>query len=167
MENVLPGRYWLRLNTSRGYVASASLGNVDLLRQPLVVTSGPSAPIEIEVRDDTAEIDATVTGLGPPTADLASQSSRPRAWVYCIPLPDSPGQFKQTIVGADVQFQDRMMAPGGYRILAFTSRQLHLPYRDAEAMKAFEARGPAVHLSAGQKVSVEVPLISDSDAPEN
>jgi hypothetical protein len=59
-----------------------------------------------------------------------------------------------------------MMAPGAYRILAFSSQQRHLPYRDAEAMQAYEARGPVVHLSAGQKVSVQVPLISDSNAPE-
>jgi hypothetical protein len=59
-----------------------------------------------------------------------------------------------------------MLAPGAYRILAFARLQPHLPYRDAEAMKAFEARGPVVHLSAGQKLRIEVPLISDSDAPE-
>jgi hypothetical protein len=58
------------------------------------------------------------------------------------------------------------MAPGDYRILAFKTQQLHLPYRDAEAMKAYETRGPVVHLSAGQKVSVQVPLVSDSDVPE-
>ena len=166
MENVLPGRYWLRLNTGRGYVASARLGDVDLLRQPFVVTSGPSAPIEIELRDDTAEIEGTVTGMGPPAAELASQLSPTRAWLYCIPLLDSPGQIRQTFVGGEGQFQDRMLAPGAYRILAFARLQPHLPYRDAEAMKAFEARGPVVHLSPGQKVRIEVPLISDSDAPE-
>ena len=37
---------------------------------------------------------------------------------------------------------------------------------DAEAMKAYETRGPVVHLTAGQKVSVQVPLINDSDVAE-
>ena len=166
LENVLPGRYWLRLDTAHGYVASARLGDVDLLRQPLVVTSGPSAPIEVELRDDTAGIGGTVTGIAPPSADLPSLSGRPRAWLYCIPLPDSPGQFNQTMVGEDGRFQHAMMAPGAYRILAFSSQQRYLPYRDAEAMQAYDTKGPVVHLSAGQKVSVQVPLISDSDAPE-
>jgi hypothetical protein len=166
LENVLPGRYWLRLDTAHGYVASARLGDLDLLRQPLVVTSGPSAPIEVELRDDTAEIEGTVTGIGPASADLASRLSRRQTWVYCIPLPDGPGQFNQFIVEEAGQFHDARMAPGAYRIVAFASRQQHLPYRDAEAMKAYEARGPVVHLSAGQKVSVQVPLITDSDAPE-
>jgi hypothetical protein len=166
LENVLPGRYWLRVNTGRGYVASARVGDVDLLRQPLVVTPGPSAPIEVELRDDTAELDGTVTGIEPVSAGPAFAGNRPQAWIYCIPLPDSPGQFNQTMVQEEGQFQHPMLAPGDYRILAFASQQQHLPYREAEAMKAYETRGPVVHLAAGQKVSVQVPLINDSDVAE-
>lgn len=160
IENVLPGRYWLRLSTGRGYVASARMGDIDVLREPLVVAPGPSAPIEVELRDDTAEIEGSVTGIEAPAV------GGPPAWIYCIPLPDSPGQFNQIGVTEDGQFQHSMMAPGGYRILAFATRQLYLPYRDAEAMKVYESKGPAVHLEAGQNVSVQVPLISDSDVPE-
>jgi hypothetical protein len=166
LDGVLPGRYWLRLNTGRGYVASARMGNLDLLRQPLVVTPGPSATIEVELRDDNAQLEGTVTGIEPASVDPALTMSRPQAWIYCIPLPDSPGQFTQIGVTEEGQFQHSMLAPGDYRILAFARQQLHLPYRDAEAMKAFETKGPVVHLSAGQKVSVQVPLITDSDTPE-
>jgi hypothetical protein len=164
LENVLPGRYWLRLNSGRGYVASARMGDVDLLRQLLVVTPGPLAPVEVELRDDAAEIDGTVTGAEP--AGEAFSSSGPRARIYCIPLPDSPGQFQEFAVSGDGQFTSTAMAPGSYRILAFTSPQNHLPYRDAEAMKIYENKGALVHLSAGQKLSVQVPLITESDSPE-
>ena len=166
LENALPGRYWLRLDTGRGYVASARMGDVDLLRQPLVVTAGPSAPIEIELRDDTAEIEGTVTGTPSSSTGTEPSASLSRVWIYCVPLPDSPGQFVSFRVSEQGQFDSQTMAPGAYRILAFSSPQNHLPYRDSEAMKAYEARGPVVHLSAGQKVSVQVPLISDSDTPE-
>ncbi|MGH9552194.1 MAG: hypothetical protein ACRD3W_22600, partial [Terriglobales bacterium] len=37
LDNVRPGRYWLKVAPNRGYVASAVAGSVDLLRQPLVV----------------------------------------------------------------------------------------------------------------------------------
>jgi hypothetical protein len=141
------------------------MGNVDLLRQPLVVTPGPSAPIEVELRDDTAELEGTATGIEPTSAGPAFLGNRPQVWIYCIPLPDSPGQFNQTVIEQS-EFHNPMMAPGDYRILAFASRQLHLPYRDAEAMKVYETRGPVVHLAAGQKVNVQVPLITDSDEPE-
>jgi hypothetical protein len=163
LENVLPGRYWLRLNTGRGYIASARMGDVDLLRQPLVVMPGPSAPIEVELRDDAAEIEGTVTGIEPGSA---FSSSGPRAWIYCIPLPDSPGQFNESAVSGDGQFTIPMMAPGAYRILAFARPQNHLPYRDPEAMKIYENKGALVHLSAGQKLTVQVPLITDSDSAE-
>ena len=166
LENVLPGRYWLRLSTGRGYIASARMGDVDLLRQPLVVTPGTSAPIEVELRDDAAELEGTVTGIEPASAGTLSPVDRPPAWVYCVPLPDSSGQFNQTAMGEDAQFHDPMLAPGDYRILAFANQQLHLPYRDAEAMKAYETRGPVVHLVAGQKVNLQVPLIRDSDVAE-
>ena len=166
LENVLPGRYWLRLSTVRGYVASARMADVDLLRQPLVVTPGLAAPIEVELRDDTAELEGTVTGVEPASAGPAFSVSRQQVSIYCVPLPDSQGQFNQTVTGGGDEFHHPMMAPGDYRILAFANRQLHLPYRDAEAMKAYEARGPVVHLSAGQKVSVQVPLITDSDVAE-
>ena len=165
LENVLPGRYWLRLNTGFGYVASVRMGDVDLLRQPFVVTPGSTGPIEVELRDDTAELDGTVTGIEPASAGPTFSENRPQSWIYCIPLPDSSGQFNQTVT-EEAQFHHSMIAPGDYRILAFANRQLHLPYRDAEAMKAYESKGPIVHLAAGQKASVQVALINDSDVAE-
>src|ERR1700721_522481 len=89
LESFPPGRYWLRAYSSRGYVASASLGGVDLLRDPMVVAPGSSAPIEITMRDDTAELDGTVAGITPPaiTEGASSTFARqpPQAWVYCVP----------------------------------------------------------------------------------
>lgn len=166
LENVTPGRYWLRLSTGRGYVASARMGDVDLLRQPLVVTPGLSAPIEIDMRDDSAEIDGSVTNLPSSTIGAGSQSSGWSAWIYCVPLPDSPGEFRDLMASQDGHFNYAMMTPGAYRILAFASPQNHLPYRDSEAMKAYEAKGPVVHLSAGQKLNLQVALIRDNDSPE-
>jgi hypothetical protein len=52
------------------------------------------------------------------------------------------------------------MAPGTYRVLAFKNQQANLPYREADAMRAYESKGQVVHLSAGQKVSVQLQIIS-------
>ena len=167
LENLAPGRYWLRLSSVRGYVASATSGDIDLLREPLVVGQGANSPIEITIRDDTAEIEGTVTGLAatpPVTQGTASpEPSSPLAWVYCIPLPDSPGQIQQQGVSADGKFNFQMMAPGNYRILAFANQQLNLPYRDAEAMRTYETKGQVIHLSAGQKAAVQVQIVSSSE----
>jgi hypothetical protein len=159
IENLLPGRYWLRLHTSRGYIASVTQGPTDVLQHPLVVGSGPAAPIEITVRDDVAELDGTVTALAQQTSLSAQAAAPAQVWIYCVPLPDSAGEFSQFGVAGDGKFTSMGMAPGDYRILAFSAPHPRLPYRDPEGMKAYESKGTVVHLGAGQKAAVQVQTI--------
>ncbi len=159
-EDLSPGRYWLRLHTSRGYIASATQGSADLFRQPLTIGSGPAAPIEVRVRDDEAELDGTVTTLAQRSGPSDDSDDPQPVWVYCAPLPESSGEFTQFGVSSDGKFTSRM-APGDYRVLAFAAPQTRLPYRDAEAMKAFDAKGPIVRLAPGQKTTVQVQTISN------
>jgi hypothetical protein len=158
LDSLPPGRYWLRLSTSRGYIASATMGSTDLLKQPLVVGSGASAPIDVTLRDDGAELEGTISSLAEQNASPSSAGII--AWVACVPLPESTGQFQPIGVGEDGKFTLQMMTPGDYRILAFSKPQPRLPYRDAEAMKPYESKGQVVHLSAGQKTTVQVQIIS-------
>ena len=51
------------------------------------------------------------------------------------------------------------MTPGSYRVLAFANQQPNLPFRDAEAMKAYDTNGQVVHLTAGQKTKVQLQMI--------
>ncbi len=167
LENLAPGRYWLRLSSVRGYVASATSGDTDLLREPLVVGQAANTPIEITMRDDTAEIEGTVTSLAatsPVTEGTASpEPSSPLAWVYCIPSPDSPGQLQQVAVSADGKFNFQMVAPGSYLILAFANQQPNLPYSDAEAMRTYETKGQVIHVSAAQKTAVQVQIVPSGE----
>ena len=160
IENLAPGRYRLRLYTTRGYVASATMNGIDLLHEPLVVVPGSTTPIEIKMRDDTAQMDGTVTGMTPDSGAAAS----PSAYIYCVPLRDSPGQMRQAATsGPEGKFTLDTMAPGAYRVFAFRSPQPNLPYGDAEAMQPYETKGQVVQLSPGQKTNVQVPLSSGSE----
>lgn len=159
LENLSPGRYWLRLHASRGYVASATLGGTDLLRDPLVVVPGANSSIDITMRDDSAELEGTLLGIPAPTLD--STDPTPAGHVYCIPLPDSAGQFVELGASPDGRFDFHGIAPGNYRVLAFKNPQPDIPYRDAEAMKIFETKGQVVHFAAGEKASVQVEVISN------
>jgi len=163
IDNLSPGKYWLRATSNRGYVASASMGAIDLLHEPLVVAAGSTTPIDIKVRDDFAEIDGTVTGIATGSIPTLGTPELP-IFLYCVPLPDGPGQFQE--LGASTQdgkFTQDRMPPGAYRILAFPNAQPRLPYRDTEAMKAYDSLGTVVHLSPGQKTTVQVPMISSSE----
>jgi hypothetical protein len=166
LDNVRPGRYWLNVTPYFGYVASAVAGNVDLLRQPLVVgPGGASVPIDIALRDDGAVIEGTVEGApaGPATtrgragAGPAPMDVNP--FVYCIPLPDSTGHFTATGISPDGTFKFQQMPPGVYRVLAFDRQQDQLEYQNAEAMSGYEGKGPVIRLASGQTEQVRVPLI--------
>jgi hypothetical protein len=161
IEDLSPGRYWLRLHTSRGYIASATQGSTDLLRQPLKIDSSTATPIEVRVRDDVAELDGTVATLALQSATAPGDGSAEAAavWIYLVPLPGGSGEFREITTSSGSEFTSPRMAPGDYRVLAFSTAQPHLAYRDAEAMKAYESKGPVVHLTAGQKTTVQVETI--------
>jgi hypothetical protein len=154
---VPPGLYWLRIYGSLGYAASATSAGADLLLNPLVVgPGGAPAPIDITLRDDTAEIEGVIEDSSP---DKRTASREPA--VYCVPLPDSTGNFVQAGIAIsleDVRFQCLNLPPGSYRILAFEHSQPEFEYRNPDAMRPFESKGPVVRVAGGQKETVRVSL---------
>lgn len=156
IDNVVPGRYWVRINSARGYVSSATSGGTDLLHEPLVVgPGGASPPIEVTMRDDTAALEGIVEGA-PANSESSNQSF---AFVYCIPLSDSPGQFAETGVSPDGKFNLQTLAPGVYRVLAFKRQRADFEYLGSEGMQAYDAKGPVVRLVAGQKEYLHLRLV--------
>jgi len=175
MENVQPGRYWVRAYSSRGFVASITSGETDLLHEPIAVGGGSTSGIEITMRDETAEIDGTVEGVATPSNiteapansfsnGFASQSTAASSThVYCVPLFDSSGEFRELWVGPDGKFGPQGLPPGTYRVLAFDHPQPDLEYRDPEAMRKYDAQGQLVRLLAGQKEHLHLQVISSSE----
>ena len=172
-DNVGPGHYWVNIRPFSGYVASAVAGGIDLLRHPLVVAPGASSlPINVVLRDDFAKIDGTVEGMPSPAPNDPTSVGRvtiysgaappgPLPFVYCVPLPDSSGRFAETGVSLEGNFQVQL-APGVYRVLAF-DRSQELEYQNAEAMRAYEGKGPVIRLAPGQSEHVRVTLISSAE----
>jgi len=167
IEGATAGRYWVRVSSSRGYAASVRSGNLDLLHEPLVLgVGGAASPIEITMRDDVAEITGLVEGLGSGggkedgTTSFGGLVGQAGARVYCIPLPDSSGQFNEIYVSPDGSFQAMGLAPGEYRLLAIDRVQPELEFRNPEAMQPYDSKGVVVHLVGGQKEHVQLPLIS-------
>jgi hypothetical protein len=178
IEGAPAGRYWVRVQSSRGYPASIRSGNLDLQHQALAVgVGGAASPIEITMRDDTAEISGTIEGITPPAAGPGGASGgqnggpgggpgggarRSGMHVYCIPLADSPGQFTEISAHPDGTFDSRELPPGAYRVMAFDQVQTEIEYRNPELMQSYESKGSVVRLTGGGKERVTLQLISTS-----
>jgi len=172
IDNVQAGRYWVRINSSRGYASSVTSGGADLQHEPLVVSSGgASSPIEVTMRDDSAQIEGAVEGTndslggteksGSPVLVRSSMAFyAPPAYVYCVPLPDSDGQYAEAGVSPDGTFTAQGLTPGVYRVLAFQRPPVDFEYRNPEAMRAYDANGQVVRLVGGQKEYLRLQLIS-------
>jgi hypothetical protein len=174
LENVQPGRYWVQVYAPRGYASSVTSGGIDLLREPLVVPWGSSvAPIEVTLRDDSAQLEGAIEGAktssggSNPVAGTLNQTTTPvpfsNAHVYCVPLPDSLGRFADVFVSPDGSFTAPPLPPGEYRLLAFSHPQPELEYENAEAMRTYDGKGQVVRLSAGQKQKIQLQLISPDE----
>jgi hypothetical protein len=165
IEDVRAGRYWLEVDSSRGYASSITSGGIDLERQPLVVPA--KGPIEITMRDDWAEVEGSVEGVaatsgagGRNRSGLISPQSS--AHVYFLPQPESPGEFRDASVSPEGKILT-LVPPGLYRVVAFDRPQGDLEYHDREAMRAYENEGQLIRLLPGQNEALRVPLISTSE----
>ena len=174
IPNVQPGAYWVQVNSSRGFPASISSGETDLLHHPYTVGSGgAAAPIEITMRDDWAHFsvkiehpnDAARVAPPNPGVDSASGLQATPVWVCLVPLPDSPGQFQEISMSSIEESADIEVSPGEYRVLALDRPGSALEYRNAEAMRAYDGKGQVVHFVAGQREHVTLSLISASELP--
>lgn len=165
IEGVSAGVYWVRVTSSRGYPASVRSGNLDLQRQPLVVgVGGAASPIEITMRDETAEISGTVSGIAQQASGAhgtePNATGRPAAMIYFFPLQDSSGELIKVAAQPDGSFMATNVVPGSYRLLAFEREQTELDNLNPEAMQAYDSKGPVVRAIGGQKERVTLQLIS-------
>ena len=168
IENVHPGRYRVRVNTSTsiGFVSSITSGGTDLQRQPLVVgLGGATPPIEITVRDDGAQVEGTIEGTTSTEVRRAGFNSpgQPLGNVYFVPMADSDGQFSEAWVSPDGKFQLQQLPPGAYRVLAFDRQQPDLEYASDEAMGQYDSKTKVIRVVPGQKEHLRLPLITASE----
>ena len=171
LDNVHPGRYWVRINSSVGFTSSVTYGGKDLQREPIVVGAGGSnASLEIVMSDNGAEVEGFVEGVAKPPSDAGTfgQVSRAisyesAAHVYLVPQPDSGGEFREAWVSPDGTFNLQQVPPGTYRVLAFDHTQPELEYRDAEAMRAYEAKGQVLRFVAGKKEQLRLQVIATGE----
>ncbi len=150
IRNIEPGTYSAEFHPIGDmYVASASWGSTDLLRDKLMVSQSASQyPIEVVLRDDGGRVNGTIT----------SDSQPAGGFVLVVPDSGSPFIEQRAMTG---DFTVQHLRPGSYSILAFDSID-DLEYRSREVLEPYMSHAAHVDLSANQETSVKVELIRRS-----
>ena len=160
LNNVAAGTYWMQISTNRCYAAAAAWGGGDVLHRPITIgTAGGSTPIELTLRNDGAEVLGKVEF---PASDSAQKSNEaapilPPAFVYFVPVSENAGQLRQTQVWSGI-IDERQIAPGAYRILAFDHANTEIGSNNPELRRKYESKGVLVELSASQTLRLSSPL---------
>lgn len=175
LSGVKPGRYWVQVQPSASnlYPASVTSGLTDLLRAPLVVPVGASVPpIEIVLRDDAGDIEATVeaTPEDVPAGVTASVSYSgpmrgrgfdPMGGIYVYAIPVGGAAVRWFNARNNGKYIAQAVPPGEYRVMAFDSSQ-EIESRNPTAMRAYESLGQVVHVAAGKATQVTLkPITSE------
>jgi hypothetical protein len=169
MDNVLPGRYWVRADVFQTYVSSMTSGATDLTREPLTIgPGGSSEPIEITLRNDTGTIECTVdsAGSGDGTAGVGAAGGPngdigevKQIFAYAIPQSGSAGRIPQAFGRMDGKFEFHAVPPGTYTVVAFDGRH-EIDTDDRDELARIAAQGKTVTVDAGGTAEVEVKAIA-------
>jgi hypothetical protein len=148
IRNAEPGKYSVvALPIGNWYVASLQCGDIDLLRDRLVVTAGVRLPpIEVQLRDDAATVTATITTDG----------QAAKGWVLLIPSR-APAHAIAQYVAAD-QATISNLAPGEYSALA-VDRINGLEYSNLDALSEYMGKATHIILAPEQELNVNLEVI--------
>jgi hypothetical protein len=162
IENVLPGRYRVSVNTGLGYVSAIASGSSDLLQKPLVVGSGGTIPaMEITVRDDGAELDGTLDSSKSSAAASVppGRFAGPQDIVYVVPIDGMDSRTKMTGLNPDGSFTIPQITPGSYHVFAIDNSQ-PMQSVSEEWLKQHESKVQVLSVVAEQKVRLHLSLIT-------
>jgi Carboxypeptidase regulatory-like domain len=143
-----PGTYRFQIPTiENAYVASATCGERNLLKEDLVVAQGGSAePIELVVRDDVASVEGV--------AVLEGKQAQGRALL--VPEGASRGTTS-TAVDSDGKFNMKGLAPGRYSIVVLDGAD-DVELENAADVEKIQRLGESIELAPDATASVTLEL---------
>jgi hypothetical protein len=161
LKNVAAGAYWMQISTNNCYPASATWGGGDVLHRPITIgIAGGGSPIEVTLRNDGAEVMGKVE-FPENTGGQKSNAGGPysgMAFLYFVPLGESGGPSRQVQVWNNGAFDEKQLAPGTYRLLAFDHLNKEIGNGNSELLRKYESKGVVVELSASQTLRLTSPL---------
>jgi len=166
LRNVAAGTYWMQISANNCYPAAATWGGGDVLHHAITIgTAGGGSPIEVTLRNDGAEVTGKVefaenSGGQKSNAGLRNSAM---AFVYFVPLGETTGPLRQVQVWNNGAFDEKQLAPGSYRLLAFDHLNKEMESGNPESLGNYESKGVVVELSAAQtlRLSAALTLVSE------
>ncbi len=159
-QNLSEGLYRVDITTptNGSYVASATSGTTDLLREPLQVLPGVvPRPIEVVLRDDPANLTLRV----PPNLNQPSADDSP-IFLLCIQLDRTQAQPFPFVVRQNNQVPTTTLPPGRYLVLASRQDLMQtIEFRNPDVLRDLLPKGSTITLSPNQKADLEVRLMPD------
>ena len=152
LQNVDSGTYTAEVTAQAPwYVQSATYGQTNVLYDNLsVATGGPSYPLEIVLRDDSASVAGSVKATDGSVPAAATVIVAPIAASKAIP------KMAQASAGS---FNVTGLAPGDYLVFAFDQVE-GMEYGNPDVLQAYASQATHVTLSPNQNAQVTVDLIS-------
>jgi hypothetical protein len=137
LTNVIPDKYKLAVqaNGGSGYVASAKLGDVDVLHSEFPISGSSPGELHVTIRGDSATVQGQVTFQGQPAQG---------AQIYLIPTDGAGTKFG--FGDQDGHYEIKGVPPGDYRIHAWT-----MPPTDKEILAG---SGETLTLQPGDQQTV-------------
>lgn len=150
VPGVVPGKYLvLAKAVFGGYIQSVRCGELDLLREPLVVPEGGRVPpIEVVVRDDASTVTVKVHRDKPDQQVLVL--------VFSEPLVVEGPQL--AVTGLAAEYQSGPIPPGAYKVLAFDASD-PIDYSDPDVLGKYASQAITIEVAARQRASVTVDVI--------
>ena len=155
LHGVPPGKYLVRAQPRfGGYVRSLRSGNVDLLREKLVVPeNGDVPPIEVVLSDDSGTVNVHV------------RTEKPGQQSEVLVFPEDALLSEPKIMrtfAPNSEVQSGPLAPGRYRVFAFDSIT-GLDYANPEALARYQSQAASVTVAPNGSASVTVDVIHTGD----
>ena len=83
--------------------------------------------------------------------------------MFLLPVGRGGWQQPPSTVTQNGTFTLQNVAPGDYVALAYAGGPQDLGFGDEESVKRLESQGQAVHLEAGEKVSVKLKVVGSQE----
>jgi hypothetical protein len=151
IRGVVPGNYGLRVTPDGPYyVASAQMGDVNLVDEDLTVVPGSALPaMEIVLRDDGANLAVF------PQRDGVNLTGLVVLWPLDAQMMIGA---QPSYVGSPARFDH--VRPGRYRVLALENGE-RAEYRSADFRQHYESKWQEITLQANQSATMKVEVTKD------